>query len=157
MSDIINEVRSISRSLVPSTLQDLGFVDSVNDLIDSFRLTQTLDVVFEHAGFCEDCLPDNKKLSLFRIIQEQLNNIAKHADAKNVSISLRTMKKYVVLTVADDGKGFDVDKVRKGLGISNIRNRAEIFGGFAEIVSQPGNGCEIKVNMPHLALNPVDN
>ncbi|HET7896773.1 MAG TPA: PAS domain S-box protein, partial [Flavisolibacter sp.] len=79
VSEVINEVRSISRSLVPPTLKDLGFIDSVTDLIDSIHSTQSLAIELDYFEFDEDQLPDNKKLALFRIIQEQLNNIIKYA------------------------------------------------------------------------------
>ena len=155
VSDIIDEIRSISRSLVPSSLQDLGFIESVNDLVDSLRHTQAISINFDHLDFDEDILPDNKTLSLFRIIQEQLNNILKHANAKNVTVTLRTTEAQVILQINDDGSGFDTRKIRKGLGLSNIRNRAELFGGSVDIRSSPGNGCEIKVYMPHPILNVV--
>ncbi|RYG28449.1 MAG: PAS domain S-box protein, partial [Chitinophagaceae bacterium] len=112
VGDIINEIRSISRSLVPSTLQDLGFIDSVNDLIDSLRHTQAIQIDLDYCEFDEDALPDNKKLSLFRIIQEQLNNIVKHANAQHVSITLRTTNSQVLLKITDDGTGFDLQTTR---------------------------------------------
>jgi signal transduction histidine kinase len=155
VTDIINEVRSISRSLVPSTLKDLGLIDSVNDLIDSLRHTQAINIELDYFGFDEDFLPENKKLSLFRIIQEQLNNIIRHANAKNVGIGIRCTGKQITLHISDDGAGFDLGKIRKGLGLSNIMNRAELFGGSVEIVSYPGKGCEIKVWMPHSQANTI--
>jgi len=155
VGDIINEIRSISRSLVPSTLQDLGLIDSVNDLIDSLRQTQALRIDLDYSGFDENALPENKKLSLFRIIQEQLNNIMKHANAQHVLISLRTTNSQILLKIADDGTGFDLQKIRKGLGLSNIRNRAELFGGSVDIQSFPGKGCEITVHIPHSVCNEV--
>jgi PAS domain S-box-containing protein len=149
VSGIINEVRSISRSLVPPTLKDLGFIDAVSDLIDSLRSTQSICIDLDYYEFDEDQLPDNKKLALYRIIQEQLNNILKHAKAKQVSIMLRLSLTNILLQIKDDGVGFDLKTVRKGLGITNITNRAELFGGSVLVTTSPGNGCEINVNLPH--------
>jgi len=149
VSDVINEVRSISRSLVSPTLRDLGFIDAINDLLDSIRSTQSLTIDLDYYEFDEDLLPENKKLALYRIIQEQLNNIIKHAAARHVSIILRLTDSNVLLQIKDDGVGFDLFKVRKGLGITNMTNRAELFGGSALLTSSPGNGCEVNVCLPH--------
>lgn len=149
VTDVINEVRSISRSLIPPTLKDLGFIDAVNDLIDSLRTTKAIHVELDYFEFDEDQLPENKKLTLYRILQEQLNNIIKHAKAKNVSIMLRLTAGNILLQVKDDGVGFDINNVKKGLGITNINNRAELFGGKVLLVTTPGNGCEINVCLPH--------
>ncbi|MGN6399151.1 MAG: sensor histidine kinase [Flavisolibacter sp.] len=146
--DVINEIRSMSRSLVPHTLKDLGLVDSIAELVDSFSRTQLVSIDFEHEDFDEDDLPENQKLTLFRIVQEQLNNIIKHADAEGIALQLKNTIQSVVLEIRDDGKGFDLQKLRKGLGFTNIRNRAELFGGKMEIFSRPGKGCRLKVSMP---------
>lgn len=150
ISEVINEVRSISRSLVPPTLKDLGFIDSVNDLIDSLRTVQSIIITLNYYDFDESQLPDNKKLALYRIIQEQLNNIVKHAKASHVSVTLRITAGHVLLQITDDGVGFDCSKAKKGLGIANIRNRAELFGGHVLLSTSPGNGCEMNVSLPHV-------
>ena len=155
IADIINEIRAISRSLVPSTLKDLGFIDSLNDLIESLQLTQTISIELDYFEFDEDLLPDNKKLSLFRIVQEQLNNIIKHASAKKVCVKLRSAGKAVLLQITDDGKGFDLTNIRRGVGLTSIINRAELFGGAVEILTSPGSGCQVKVTLPHAVVSPM--
>lgn len=154
VSDVINEIRSMSRSLVPHTLKDLGLTDSVGELIDSVSRAQLVEIDFDATGFEDDSLAENQKLTLFRIIQEQLNNITKHAQANAISIVLKNQAENVVLQIKDDGRGFDPQTVRKGLGITNIRNRAELFGGHAEIFSRPGQGCRLQVVIP-VSLSPT--
>jgi PAS domain S-box-containing protein len=154
VSDVINDVRAMSRSLVPFTLKDLGLIDSVNELIDSLLRTKVLDIEFEHLEFDEDQLPENQKLTLFRIIQEQLNNIVKHAGAKKVTIKLSTQPHEFIVEIKDDGNGFDSEMVRKGLGIINIKNRTELFNGKAEIFSKPGKGCLLTVSFPRTSPQP---
>jgi PAS domain S-box-containing protein len=149
MADVINEVRSMSRSLVPPTMKDLGLIDSINDLIESIRSTQSLSIELDYYEFDEDQLPENKKLALFRITQEQLNNVIKHAKATHVSIMIRLTLGNILLQIKDNGVGFDVKKVRRGLGLTNISNRAELFGGNVLFTSSPGEGCEINVCLPH--------
>ncbi|HTM93220.1 MAG TPA: PAS domain-containing sensor histidine kinase, partial [Flavisolibacter sp.] len=156
VGDVINDVRSISRSLVPFTLKDLGLIESIDELVDTFMRTRMLNIEFEHAGFAEGVLPENQKLSLFRIVQEQLNNIIKHAGAKNVSIQLFSKANELVLQISDDGKGFDPDCLHKGIGILNIKSRAELFNGKAEFFSQPGNGCLLTVSFPLYLPNSED-
>jgi PAS domain S-box-containing protein len=148
VSDVINDVRAMSRALVPSTLKDLGLVDSIHELIGSINRTRSMVVELEDVHFEEDKLAENKKLTLFRIMQEQLNNIVRHAEAKKVAISLITVEGDLILEIRDDGHGFDPAASRKGLGFTNIRNRAELFGGKAEVISAPGKGCLLRVFLP---------
>lgn len=148
VSEVINEVRSISRALVPPTLKDLGLIDSINDLIESFRYMQSLSIELDYFDFDEDQLPDNKKLALYRIIQEQLNNIVKHANASTVAIILRLTPGNILLQIKDDGDGFDIRKIKRGLGITNMNHRAELFGGNVLLTSAPGEGCEVNVCLP---------
>jgi len=155
VGDVINEIRAMSRSLVPFTLKDLGLVESINELIDAFTRTGVFKVEFEYKGFDEGVLPENQKLSLFRIVQEQFNNIIKHSGAQNVRIRLVTKTDEFVLEIEDDGKGFDTDCIRKGIGILNIKNRAELFNGKAEIFSQPGKGCSLVVSFPLLTTTGI--
>lgn len=156
VADVINEVRAMSRSLVPYTLKDLGLVDSINELIESLERTQSLKIEFTHFGFSENILPENQKLGLFRIIQEQLNNVIKHAQAKNVTIKFSANASGTLLEIQDDGQGFDSQKNRTGLGFINIRNRAELFNGKAEIYSRPGKGCLLMVSFPKTDAEAVE-
>jgi len=148
VSDIINDVRSMSRSLVPFTLKDLGLIESIKELIDSLMRTRTINIEFEYARFNESIVPENQKLSIFRIVQEQLNNVIKHAGAQNVWIKLYVKKFEFVLEIKDNGKGFNSINIKKGVGILNIKNRAELFSGKVSILSQPGNGCLMVISFP---------
>ena len=85
---------------------------------------------------------------MYRIVQEIINNILKHANATNVAIYLCETDDNLKLTVTDNGKGFDLQTIKKGLGITNIYNRAENFGGSAEIISSPGKGCTWNIKIP---------
>ncbi|HYH16194.1 MAG TPA: sensor histidine kinase, partial [Flavisolibacter sp.] len=148
VSDVINEIRGISRSLMPPTLGDLGLIDSITDLIETMTRTQTIKIELLDKEFNEKKVPDNQKLMLFRIIQEQLNNVVKHAQAKQVEITLETNADSIFLEIIDDGIGFDPTKMRKGLGLTNIRNRAELFAGKVDLITAEGKGCRVKVSVP---------
>lgn len=148
VSDAINEVRSISRSLVPPTLGDLGLVDSVKELCHSLKRTQAFQIRFYHNGFDENSLPANQALMLYRIIQEQVNNIIKHSEAKAVILQLGTENELTVLDIVDNGKGFDPANYKKGLGLINMTNRAELFNGKLDITTGINKGCKIRVTIP---------
>ncbi len=151
VANAIDDVRTMSRSLVPPTLKDLGFIDSVNDLIDSLRTTQPVEFTLDYIDFDEERLTENRKLALYRIIQEQLNNVVKYANAGKVTICLYGSDGQISLTIADDGIGFDLDTVRRGLGLTNIANRSELLGGRTEIDTAPGKGCRLDVWIPYEA------
>ncbi|THU36953.1 PAS domain S-box protein [Niastella caeni] len=152
ISDAINEIRTISRSLVPPSIGDLGLIDSVQDLVENIKATRKLHVEFYYSGTIDNILDEKRKLMLFRIIQEQVNNVLKHASAKNLVIELivDSEGQAIDLTISDDGKGFELDKVRlkKGVGLSNISSRAQLFNGSVNIVTAIDEGCKLKINVP---------
>ena len=86
-----------------------------------------------------------EQAAIYRIIQEQLNNILKYADASSVTIRIAPKANKIFLTISDNGKGFDTRVQRNGIGITNINSRAELYNGKVEIDSSPGNGCRLKV------------
>lgn len=148
VSDVINEIRRMSHSLVPPTLGDLGLIESVKELCETLKRTETFHIRFYHDQFEENKLLNNQSLMLYRIIQEQINNIIKHSEAKNVIVKLCIEDDHIVLDVSDNGKGFDIKSRKKGLGLLNIINRADLFNGKVEIVSAINKGCKIKVTIP---------
>lgn len=148
LSDIVNEIRKLSQSLVPPTLGDLGLVESVQDLCDSLRRAHSFEIEFQHWHFSEENLPENMKLMIFRIIQEQISNIIRHSGAKNITIRFQSDAEYIIFSIEDDGHGFDTQQYKKGLGLGNITNRAALFDGRVEIESSPGKGCIVAVTIP---------
>ncbi|HSC38168.1 MAG TPA: PAS domain-containing protein, partial [Chitinophagaceae bacterium] len=146
----INEIRSISKALVPPSVKDLGLIDSVKDLVESIHMTKALRVKFVHKGDFEKVISDKQKLMLFRIIQEQVNNVLKHAEASKLVIELAMQEKQILLTVEDNGKGFELEKVKfkKGVGLSNIESRAGLFDGKVAIITAPGKGCKLVIQVP---------
>ena len=88
------------------------------------------------------------QLNLFRILQEQLRNIFKYAEATTIDITVVMNKKYLRMRIADDGVGFDMQLIKDGIGLANMKRRTELFSGKFNIVSTPGEGCEITVDIP---------
>ena len=151
---ISHEIRRLSQSLAPPELRDIGLVESIRDLCNLLRNAHTFRIDFDHEYLKEERVPDTMKLMLFRIIQEQINNIIRHAGASSISIKLEADVNELRLAIADDGKGFDVSQVKKGLGLINIINRIELFDGTADIMTSPGKGCLLQIKAP-LGLKAV--
>lgn len=149
INTIITEIRNISRSLVPSSIEDLGLIASLNDLLDNIRVTNIIDVEFYPDPEVENLINANYKLTLYRIVQEQINNIVKHANASQVLIELYHEENRIELVITDDGIGFDVNKIKKGHGLKNMRSRAELLNGHLEIITSPQKGCKLKVHIPY--------
>jgi PAS domain S-box-containing protein len=146
ITEAMEEIRLLSRTLVTQREEAFNLLSSVEELIDTYSISGVFEVQFTHEGAVEQ-LPDDLKLTLFRIIQEQLHNISKHARASVVWLTLRLDDK-VSLIIRDNGKGFDPAKEREGIGLRNIRNRASFYNGVVTITSAPGEGCTIRIDLP---------
>jgi PAS domain S-box-containing protein len=152
ISMAIEEIRKLSHELITPSLNDLGLVQTIRELIRSIQSVKRMKIRLDVVGLDEDELLPEQKINIYRIIQEQLNNILKHAQANNVAIELHNMQEQVSLRLTDDGKGFDPRIRRKGVGISNIISRAELYNGKVEIESAPGKGCQLVVILNSKAL-----
>ena len=148
LADIIFEIRQLSQSLVPPTLGDIGLMESIQELCDSLKRAHAFNIDFYHPYFNEEDIPANLKLMLYRIAQEQVNNIIRHAHAANLHIKLQSDAEYIFLAISDDGIGFDPAHYKKGMGFSNIVTRADLFNGKVEIDTAPGKGCQLSVIIP---------
>lgn len=149
VSNAINEIRKISKSLITPGLREIGLIESIEDVIDDMKMgKEKLDIQLDIQNISEEEIEDRRKLTLFRIVQEQLNNIVKHARASRVLIRISLEGKDLVLTVTDNGVGFDVSRHRKGVGITNIISRTELFNGKVDIQAAQGEGCTLTVTIP---------
>jgi CheY-like chemotaxis protein len=137
--------------LVPPTLKDFGFKDSLKDLFETYELTKAFKINLSFEKELEQ-LDHEIQISLFRIIQEQLNNILKHAQAQKVTISL-SISDQICLSIKDDGKGYNTSMKHKGLGITNITNRVALYNGTVKIISNLQQGCSVLINIPNAKNN----
>lgn len=146
---ISQDVHNLSRQLHPSILDDLGLIKAVESECTNFSKREGIEVVFNHENI-STIIPKDVSLSLYRIIQEGLSNISKHACAEHISVSLKGIDHDVLLSVQDDGIGFDLAEVKEkpGLGFSSMRERARLIHGGFSIRSQPNKGTLITVRAP---------
>ncbi|HEV8084665.1 MAG TPA: PAS domain S-box protein [Chitinophagaceae bacterium] len=146
ISTAMDELRKLSHALVgPTQDETLGLINSLEKLIENISIIKDIKISFIHSSYNEKESDVGFKLVIYRIIQEQFNNILKHAEASEVEIELKKEAKNLIIVINDNGKGFDSSLKMDGIGIRNIKNRALIYNGAVEIISSPGNGCEMKV------------
>lgn len=145
IAQTIEEIRKLSRSLLPPALGEQSLLESIYQLIEDIHQAKDIDIMVQHDQFNETNIPENKRLITYRIIQEQLNNVLKHAAASAVLIQLKHCNDNVRLTIHDNGVGFDAANKKPGMGMNNIRNRIEVFSGHMDVESTPGKGCTLSV------------
>jgi len=142
----IDEIRALSHSQV-TPMKKVNLEGILQNLVDGINDTGDFKINFTYND-SQRAIDDDLKLNVYRIIQEQLNNIGKHAMAKNVMLIVDANNKDLHVQVTDDGQGFDVNKKKNGIGISNMINRVESFNGTINIESSPGNGTRLDVHLP---------
>ncbi|HEY9100663.1 cache domain-containing protein [Chitinimonas sp.] len=142
LGDTIAEIRRISHDLRSSLLDNLGLPAALGQLANDVAAHTGLEVRVD-VSRCQHKLPDTPAITLFRIAQEALTNIVKHAAARQVDLLLSSDRRSVALTITDDGRGFapeaETYAQSGGIGLRNMRERAELEGGSLHIVSQPGH------------------
>jgi PAS domain S-box-containing protein len=146
IENVMEEIRKLSKQLIlPGNLKELGLVQSNEDMLSELLHLKGISWKLHAKGVKDTVFSEEQKLTIYRIVQEQLNNIIKHAAATSLVITLSQHESKVLLKIEDNGKGFDTKKHRNGVGITNIINRAELFGGGVNINSEPGKGCSLEV------------
>jgi len=149
ISNAMEDIRKLTKALAaPANDNTMGFIASVNELVNDITVVKDILISFENNQFAENQVDAPLKLVLYRIIQEQLSNIIKHAHAKEVGINLSQDERSIHLTISDDGIGFDTSKPRNGIGITNIKNRVAAYDGTVYFKTQPGKGCVLSVIFP---------
>ncbi len=150
----LEAVHHLALQLRPSVLDDLGLVPAVERLAGDFRRTHGIQVAFETNLRTGPRLPSALETALYRITQEALTNVARHAAASSVSVLLEVRRGSAALIVEDDGRGFDTARCMSGvrdercLGVFGMRERATLLGGTLTIESTPGSGTTVFVEIP---------
>jgi signal transduction histidine kinase len=146
----IDELRQLLLGLRPPMLEEMGLVSALQSHLKNFSNKNDIEVRLDLPEELPK-LSRNAEINLFRIIQEALNNVDKHAKASRVTVKIGTSEHALHMVVTDDGKGFNERKARSqanNLGIASMRERAELLSGKLKIISEPGCGTEIKLDVP---------
>ncbi len=155
LENAIHEVRRISQNLRPSELDDLGVLPAVRSMCEEFKEVTKIDVDLKFSRFPKKLSPEIE-VTMYRIIQEALNNAAKHSEASRLTIHCTRENSWLKIKIKDNGKGSDMhdlaDNARKssGMGLLNMKERAAYVGGSVSVNSSPKKGVQISVQLPFL-------
>ena len=155
---LAEEIRHVSHDLHPSQLQHSGLVRALDAFCSDFEKFQGVKISFTADGDSGDVDWD-ASLCLYRVTQEALRNVAKHAEARHVRVELSRGPRSVQLSISDDGKGFDEMKMRgerHGLGLVSIDERVRLLRGTVQIETRPRGGTRLKVHIPHPIGTSID-
>jgi signal transduction histidine kinase len=147
ITSAIQELRALAVDLRPKALDDFGLGAAIERLADTYSRRTGIAVDVHVAGLT-DRLPEDIETALYRIIQESLTNVAKHAGAATASVTVHRRPRVVSTVIEDDGAGFDPAAVTEGLGLTSMRERAELVSGTVRVESRPGGGTTIAVEVP---------
>ena len=147
-------MRQLSMDLRPTMLDELGLIPTLRWYVQNFSKRVGIDAQFRVIGF-EGNLPSQIETAFYRIVQEALNNISKHAEASRVEIFLEQKDSTIHASIIDDGEEFDLDKVlhpespERGFGIIGMQERVSLLGGKIDIQSRPGFGTRILIEVSY--------
>jgi len=142
----IDEIRKLSHALVGVVAdKEITLSDSIEELIKSISIIENIAINFTCPNYNDDTTEAGLKQIIYRIIQEQLHNILKYAAATKVEIAIKPEHNDLLLTINDNGRGFNTLDKSTGIGLKNIKSRAAVYNGEVHIVSSVGNGCKMKV------------
>lgn len=154
LKDIINELRNMIYNLRPMSFDDIGFDVTVERALDKVKQNNNIRCNFKVIGEPYN-IDSIISLTLLRVIQESSSNSVKHGHAKFIDVVLTYEKEQLLLTIEDDGDGFDVSTIpettrndNSGFGLSMMKERIFLLSGNIDIFSKPGEGCKIKVSVP---------
>lgn len=150
LQEVEGEVRSISHELSHAAYQKIhNFIHSIEDLLKSLQENTSIAHSFSYDDTIDwDGLTGDIKINLYRMVQETLQNSVKHAQCKNVSVDFAKERNDLLITIADDGRGFSTKKGKKGIGMRNIASRIEKLGGFWDVTSTQGKGTTVLFRIP---------
>jgi PAS domain S-box-containing protein len=143
----IADMRRISQDLHPYQLDHLGLTGALNALVENVAGASVI-AFQKRFDPVDDAFPRDAAASLYRIVQEGLNNILKYSGAKNAAIALERDVHEIKLIIEDDGRGFDPAQASKGMGLKNIAERTRILGGRLKLDAAPGRGARIEITIP---------
>ncbi|MGM5469440.1 tetratricopeptide repeat protein [Flavobacteriaceae bacterium LMO-SS05] len=147
---IEEDIRKISHDLNTDFISGSGFIDIIAKLIEKQTEAYQLQFKFKHAEHINwEDVSNKTKINIYRIIQESLQNIYKHANANIVKISFKPKNDVICLSISDDGKGFDIHKSKKGIGLKNIKSRVDELEGEVNFESEINKGTTLTVNVPY--------
>ena len=143
------EIRNLSHRLAPAFFDASTLEEVFTILLNTFNIEEKYKILLHvDDTVSQHVLSRELQLNLYRILQEQLKNILKYAQASMIKVDVIIYNNKLKMRVCDDGVGFNTASVKGGIGIANMKRRAELFAGKLEIDSSPGNGCMVLIDIP---------
>lgn len=146
LKQTLAEVRALSKSLNSDVIQNLGLIKSVENELNRFNKLKFLNASLTVKGEENGVVDEKDKIIIFRILQEFFSNSIKHSKAKNLDVMLEYLPNELFISVTDDGVGFDEQKIKKGSGLINMKNRAELINADFDFKSLKGKGVSLTLN-----------
>jgi two-component system, NarL family, sensor histidine kinase UhpB len=144
ISKAVEEIRNLTHKIVTSHINEIGLVETIKNIVHEINALQIFHINFT-SNINDNNIDPNIILTVYRIIQEQISNIIKHAEATNVYISLEISQQILSLIINDNGKGADISKVKNGIGLSNIKTRTTTYNGTVKFETAAGKGFTVTV------------
>ena len=145
ISSAIQELRALSHALIPPSMEQSQLKLAIEKVVDLTETSTNIQISADIAEIDETSMSDKMRLAIYRIVQEQFNNILKHAKASEIVLKLTQSGGKLLLSIKDNGVGFDTEKASSGVGLINIKTRASLFNGIVSILSKKGKGCELSI------------
>jgi PAS domain S-box-containing protein len=150
LDECVKETRNISHDLMPSILDGFGLKDAIQDICTQLSYKTSFHFEFSGSGYK---VSKSLEMTIFRIVQELMMNVIKHADAQKADLEIEVDDNKVLIKLKDYGKGFDTEKLKKpGIGVRSIRNKITILNGKFDISSKPQQGTMVTIKLPVTAL-----
>lgn len=146
LGQAINEIRSLAKSLDKEWLERFSFAENIQTMIE--RINAGKNVAVEYVQTIDLPLRSDEQIILFRIVQEAIQNAIKHASPEHMRIAVQQEEKKYLITVSDDGKGFDVQTVTQNMGLTNMQQRTKLLRGSIHYNSVVGKGTTVSIRLP---------
>lgn len=148
------EIRNLSHQLAPAFFDDTNLHEAFIRLLNSINIEDKYKIKLDfEKKILTETITQEVKLNLYRILQEQLRNILKYANATSINVQVNLKNNFICMQIIDNGIGFDKEKAKGGIGFANMQRRATMFNGKFEVSSSPGNGCKVVIEIPFTNLN----
>jgi signal transduction histidine kinase len=150
---VYDQIRTLARGLHPTVLDDLGLVEALRRMAEDFEATHNTQVTLDVSGMWRERLSRKVETAAYRIVQESLTNCAKHAQAARIEVTLSRAANQLTVTVADNGRGFEMAKVMRSslsttFGLASMRERALLLHGSLRVHSRLGHGTTVTLRLP---------
>ena len=148
----IKEMRRVAHNMMPEALVKFGLDTALKDFCNDINQSGALELTYQSIGLENTAIEQTTAITLYRIVQELINNTMKHASAKTAIVQVTKTDENISITVEDDGKGFDpaILKQARGIGWSNIQSRVEYLKGKLDVQSEPGKGTSVLIEIKEI-------